>query len=116
MRDKMVRLHGMGVLQTRAGCLLVPNDKRIDPNQLQDLTFCLQRKEGVLQAPSCICVCQASYMFQTSLFIMPSCLVWKWPVLVQDKFAKRVVNGPLTKLQSKKLSVSSRLFAVARLA
>ncbi|DBB10877.1 TPA: hypothetical protein ACH3X3_007345 [Trebouxia sp. C0006] len=46
LRDKMVRLHGMGVLQTRAGCLLVLNDKRIDPNQLQDLTFCRQRKEG----------------------------------------------------------------------
>ena len=50
LRDKMVRLHGIGVLQTKAGCLLVLNDRRMTPEKLQDLTFCRQLIHGILYA------------------------------------------------------------------
>lgn len=50
LRNKMVRLHGIGVLQNKAGCLLVLNDRRMTPAKLQDLTFCRQLTNGILFA------------------------------------------------------------------
>lgn len=58
LRDRMVRLHGIGVLQKATGRLLNLNDKRMRVAQLRDFTFCPQVQQGMLLVPACRPACK----------------------------------------------------------
>lgn len=123
LRDRMVRLHGIGVLQNTAACLLVLNDRRMTPEKLQDLTFCRQLTNGILFAAAhcswfeiaaCRCVnsaCVSMCQTQGSDFLLPNSyfdfvLVFNLlSAALQVSIAKHaVIVGP-TEPQSKTLLV-----------